>query len=319
MRHHALLSTLLTVSAAAASQWHWEDLPPLPEALGGVFAGVVEDRLIVAGGSYWRGAPWIPGSEKVFADKIYVLEGSVWREIGRLPRPLAYGASFTHGSLWLVGGQTVEGASDAILTIDANGQVRARGKLPRPLMMSATAEIPGSYFLFGGQPDLRTCLRSSDLVVWSNCPAWPGSGRFFAQAVGVGDVVYLVGGAHLEDGKRRFLGDAYVLEDSQWSHLPDLPMPLQAGFAAEIAGRPVVLGGNDGTLAPFEAELRDKHPGFSTLIWKLDGGSWKPFGRMPYAPVTSTLVRWRDRIVIPGGEDRPAHRTARVIAGRPLP
>lgn len=308
----------LNLMLIAAPHWQWKDLPPLPQALGGAFAGVLDNTLIVAGGSYWRGAPWIPGSEKIYSGVIYSLTPGArrWRTLGQLPSPSGYGASFVHDkALWLVGGQDSTGPQRAILSIDSKGQVTQRGQLPSPLMMMASTQLNGQFFLFGGQPDLKTCLRSPDLLHWEAIPPWPGPGRFFTHATSANGAIYLAGGADLKGTQRIFLRDAYRMTDGKWSPLPELPIPVQAGFAAAIDNAPIILSGSDGSLAPFEAELREDHPGFSTIIWTFDGTRWLPKGRLPYAPVTSTLVEWQGAIVIPGGEDRPAHRSSRVISG----
>lgn len=313
------LNLMLLPTLIATPAWQWQDLPALPQALGGAFAGVLNNNLIVAGGSYWRGAPWIAGSEKIYSGVIYSLAPGArrWRTLGRLPSPSGYGASFVHNNaLWLVGGQDSAGPQRSILRIGVDGLVTLKGQLPSPLMMMATAQLNGQYFLLGGQPDLKTCLRSSDLIHWESLPSWPGPGRFFAQATHANGAIYLAGGADLKATQRLFLRDAYRWSDGTWSRLPDLPLPLQAGFATTIDNAPIILSGSDGSLAPFEADLRTDHPGFSPLIWTFDGTRWLPKGRLPYAPVTSTLVEWQGALVIPGGEDRPAHRSSRVLSGK---
>jgi N-acetylneuraminic acid mutarotase len=291
----------------------WRELPPLPRALGGAYAGSVSGRLIVAGGSYWQGAPWIPGGTKHFVDTIYAYDDGAWREIGKLPQPMGYGASFVKdNTLWLFGGQDGNGPLDLIYRV---GDAKP-ARLPAPLMMPAYAFHEDHYFLLGGQPDLKTCLRSRDLLHWERVEPWPGPGRFFAQACSARGALYLAGGADLVNSQRIFLKDAYRLTNASWQRIPDLPMPVQAGFAAAPRGVPHIFGGSDGTLAPFEADFADRHPGFSSVIWKFESERWRPAGLMPYAPVTSTLVEWQGELVIPGGEDRPAHRSARVIAGK---
>ena len=183
-------------------------------------------------------------------------------------------------------------------------------------MFNRSAALDGDFYLLGGQPDLKSAWRSRDLLTWLPVPAWPGPGRFFAQATAAAGALYLVGGSDLVSGQRVFLKDAYRWRAGRWQRIADLPQPLQAGFAAAPGGVPHLLGGSDGGLAPFESELGADHPGFSRMIWKFLGERWQPAGLLPYAPVTSTLVEWQGELVIPGGEDRPAHRTARVIAGK---
>jgi N-acetylneuraminic acid mutarotase len=192
----------------------------------------------------------------------------------------------------------------------------AAKELPAPLMMSAYAAHEDSYYLLGGQPNLMTCLRSTDLLHWEPIDPWPGPGRFLAQACSAQGALYLAGGADLAGGERVFLKDCYRLRSGKWERIQDLPLPLQGGFAAAPGGTPHVFGGNDGVLAPYEAAIADRHPGFSAMVWKFQAERWHPASLMPYAPVTSTIVEWRGELVIPGGEDRPAHRSARVIAGK---
>ena len=317
----AAVSALVLPTLVGAPRWNWRDLPALPLAVGGAFAGMIEGQLIVAGGSYWLGAPWIPGSEKIFSDAIYGLEpgATAWRVMARLPKGLGYGGSFSYaGALWLVGGQSATGAERGILRVKRNGKVEGIGELPAALMNMSTARYDGHFYMLGGQPDLHACLRSQDLARWESCPAWPGPGRFLAQAAATEDGLYLVGGSDLKDGQRVFLRDAYRLRKGRWERLADLPVAVQAGFATIRDKAPYVLSGSDGTLAPFEAELGAEHPGFSPLIWRFDNQRWSPVGRLPYAPVTATLVEQDGALFIAGGEDRPAHRSARVLRGEPI-
>ena len=79
--------------ACAADALAWKQLPPLPDAPGvaGPFAGVSGGALLVAGGANFPDRmPW-EGGKKVWLDRVWVLEkpDGVWREAGKLPRPLA--------------------------------------------------------------------------------------------------------------------------------------------------------------------------------------------------------------------------------------
>ncbi len=88
------------------------------------------------------------------------------------------------------------------------------------------------------------------------------------------------------------------------------------GLAAEWKGHAIVLGESDGALAAREAELKDEHPGFSRDVRMYDraGKRWTSIGAMPASLVTTGCAWWGNELVIPGGEDRPGHRSARVIA-----
>ena len=103
-----------------------------------------------------------------------------------------------------------------------------------------------------------------------------------------------------------------------WDRLPDLPAASSAGYAVMDGEDLVVMGGNDGEYADREFEMKDAHPGFPLHIFRLSpgAGEWQSGGKLPSSLVTSGIVRRGDEVVIAGGEDRPGHRTARVVAGR---
>ena len=88
--------------------------------------------------------------------------------------------------------------------------------------------------------------------------------------------------------------------------------------SGEAQGKILVCGGNDGSLADREYEIRDRHHGFSKIIYEFDPETsrWLVAARMPYALVTTGLAIWDNQLVIAGGEDRPGHRSAQVMAGR---
>src|SRR6187401_74832 len=77
----------------------WKQLPVLPdkEGFASAFTGVSQGALLVAGGANFPGKrPW-EGGAKAWYDEVFVLESpdGAWRLGGRLPRPNAYGVSFS--------------------------------------------------------------------------------------------------------------------------------------------------------------------------------------------------------------------------------
>ncbi len=88
-------------SEGLKSSLKWSNLPDLPDALGraGVFVGVHNDALIVAGGANFPQPVW--ESNKVWHDDIYVLtkgqdtnaQDWQWHKGFTLKRPMAYGGT----------------------------------------------------------------------------------------------------------------------------------------------------------------------------------------------------------------------------------
>lgn len=99
----------------------WEPLPPLPgdPGVAGPLVGVHNDALLVAGGANFPHPVW--ESEKVWRDEIRVLvrtgEGTRWIDGGTLNRPLAYGAAVStpHGVLCVGGNDSARVYADAFL------------------------------------------------------------------------------------------------------------------------------------------------------------------------------------------------------------
>ncbi len=111
MRTLLMLLTFLAGTSTATGQWI--QLPPLPdkEGFAGPFAGISHGALLVAGGANFPGKkPW-EGGQKVWYDKVFVLDkpDGKWQVAGMLPRPLGYGVSVNYrNSVVCVGGSDAE-------------------------------------------------------------------------------------------------------------------------------------------------------------------------------------------------------------------
>lgn len=113
--------------AIAGDAATWKELAELPppagatvqEGVAGAYAGEVDGTVLVAGGANFPGAranaeagKWYAheGLTKTWRSEVYALTGDGWKQVGALPRGLAYGASFSvPGGLLVVGGEDGEG------------------------------------------------------------------------------------------------------------------------------------------------------------------------------------------------------------------
>lgn len=340
MKKGMVILMSLPLVIAQAGEIRWRDLPPLPRALGGQFVGVIGDRLVVAGGSHWDGVPrpW-DGGRKLWSDAIYTLErgASHWVRSGTLPVPLGYGAAASTGDAMLcIGGQTPSENARKAFRLQWSGNAVAVAEMPG--LPSAASNTAGAIddsmvYVVAGQATPASLVALGSFQVfsiahpesgWRTLPAYPGPRRILPMAAAGGGVFYLIGGAELTGTagppvSRRFLKDVYRYRARNgWDRLPDLPSASSAGYAVMEGEDLLVIGGNDGEYADREFEMKDNHPGFPLHVYRLKAGakSWESFGRLASSLVTSGLVRWGKEIVIAGGEDRPGHRSARVIAGK---
>lgn len=336
------LWSLLAVIAAAAESpeaLRWSRLPDLPAAISGQSAGVSNGALLVAGGSYFPVSPF-EGGKKAWVDSLYVLEPgrTNWRTL-RLDRRLAYGAGVTaSGGVIVVGGSDgSEHFRETILLRWRNGQLERSSLPPLPVSIAnAGAAVLGStLYLAGGQqsPSASAALRqfwALDLggkaAEWRELEPLPGPARILPVVAAQDGGVYVFSGAELyagQDGQvaRRYLRDAFrYLPGKGWSRLPDCPRPMVAAPAAAVGQSHIfVFGGDDGAHAARIQELKDRHPGFTRdiLAFHTITRTWAQMGTLPVSLVTTAAVSWRGSIVIPGGEDRPGHRSAAVLRADP--
>lgn len=334
----------------ASAAFDWQPLPDLPDALGvaGPFVGVHNDALIVAGGANFPLPVW--ETDKVWHDAIHVLtrtaDGFVWKDGGRLPRSMAYGASVStpEGIVCMGGNDERDTFSEVfILRWDPEAATvtsEPYPSLPRPCAYGQAVLLGDTIYLAGGQSgsSLESAMtnfwaldlsRKSEPTVfaWKEVVAWPGDPRAFNLTVrqhnGYDDCVYVMSGRRQEGEGMRFLTDLweYTPRTGTWRQRAELPRCVMAGTGIAIGQSHIfVLGGADGSLVPRASELRDKHPGFpkEALAYNTITDTWTSGGPIPQNHVTTIPVLWDNRIIVPSGEVKPRVRSATVWSIAPV-
>jgi N-acetylneuraminic acid mutarotase len=323
------------------AQGEWRQLPSLPDAEGfaGMFAGVSNGALLVAGGANFPAKkPW-KGGTKVWYDTVYVLEKptGTWKVAGKLPRPLAYGVSVTHGNtIVCVGGSDYDRHYADVFQLDwSNGKLQTTplASLPAPVANCSGAMVNDVLYVAGGieKPDATETSKrvwrfdfGSKSPRWNGVATWPGSGRMLAAAAGLNGAFWLIGGVDLNAAKegapqRRYLKDAYRYDAARgWTRLPDLPHALAAAPSpAPVDGQSIYLvGGDDGTQVDAPP---GRHPGFLTTALKFDLAkkSWERAGVNKAPRATLPTAHWQNLWVMPSGEVRPGVRSPEVWGWTP--
>lgn len=194
--------------------WECTPAPPLmcgsEQGVSAPYAGVVDGEAVVAGGCNFPGLPAAEGGEKVFYQTIYRLEkngesgAGVWRSVGELPVPVAYGVGIT-----VPQGLVCVGGTDGrhrlrhtwLLQSGAGGEVvlDSLPDLPVGLDNAAGAYGAGALYVAGGQSDDDASIRAFRLVwpggtEWEELPLPPGGPRVQPVAVFADSCFYLMGG-----------------------------------------------------------------------------------------------------------------------------
>ena len=334
-----MLVAIFVNSVAIAGPWN--RLPPLPDhkGIGGPFAGVSGNALIVAGGTNFPARPPSEGGKKAWYDTVFVLNGpgGEWKAVGKLPRPLGHGVCVTHrtGVVCVGGSDADRHYADAFRLEWNRGRLvtTTMPSLPTPVANACAALVGDVLYVAGGLEKpastdaLRTVYRmdlSAAELKWRAVDAWPGCGRMLAVAAGFDRAFWLVGGVRLVAGQggkaeRHYLSDAYrYTPETGWKRIADLPHPVAAAPspAPDDATGFYLLGGDDGAqvgVAP------DRHRGFATTVLRFDSKTarWTDAGELPAAPVTVPCVVWGRAWVLPSGEIRPGVRSPQVWRSTP--
>lgn len=344
------MTASLTIAAPAPSN-SWRTLAPLPDPIGwaGMFAGVLDGRLVIGGGSHFpKNPPWLQGA-KEFNDRLWALAAPAgrWEELPlRLPEKSGNAAfAATDDAICVVGGIAADGfrAGAAKLSCAAGTwQWTPLPALPRPLGYAAAAIADGRIYVVGGQhapTDKAATAETWSLglapaeAAWRREPDLPGPGVFVpGVAEDRGGFLVLGGMAFTADGALAPSAAVYRFDAARraWEHLPDLPEPRVAPASPCPRlpdGRILVIGGY---AQVFPGAARE-HPGFSaqTLVFDPSARRWSDGPVLPRAPVGdrdvttdagptpmvgAPVVAWRELAVVVGGETRPATRTNTVVA-----
>lgn len=352
----AVISLSPAAEKSPSPQDGWQQLAPIPDRVGygGMFAGVLNGRLIAGGGSQFRDKPnWLQGT-KVFSDRIFVLSHPEGRWIEhelKLPKGAGHFASAaTTDAIYFAGGVDATHCLREAWELRAEGEklaLRTLPDLPLPLGYAAAAILGSRLYVAGGittptskEPSVEVWsldLAASDSAgsrAWRREPDLPAPGVFVAAAASDGKHVYFIGGIGFTSApESRATPSARVFRltpgASKWERLPDLPGPRvgPASPCPVVDGRLFVIGGY---AEVFPGAQRD-HPGFSrqTLLYSPAKDAWQDGPVLPHATVVdrdapgdtgpapmiaAPAVVWGDRVVVISGEVRASVRSPAVLA-----
>lgn len=331
----------------------WTNFTPLPDPIGfgGMFAGVLHDRLIAGGGSQWNKPVWIPGAKKSYTDSLWALSSPTgeWEKLPvKLPTPRGHFSSATvPGAIFMAGGIDDSGCLRSVLALveTPDGLAwKTLPDLPVPVVYGCAAIVNGRLYVIGGLDDAASknpgaavwSLAVTDLAQpgeWQREPDLPGSGVFVASATNAGNQLYVFGGMTV-DGAGNFEPSvrAYHFDPSarSWERIADLPDP-RVGLVTPCPVLPdgrILIAGGYSTMFP---GVQREHPGFngSTYFYDPVENTYVRGPDVPHAPVPdrdsagdpgpapmigAPGVVWRNQAVAIGGEVRIATRSPQVLA-----
>jgi len=298
------LSWSAEANPAGQNYLDFEELPDLPPppgnqqqmGLAGVFAGVNNDVLIIAGGVNFPSGPGWEQGKKIWRDNIYLLQktnGTHYQWVSsndfRIPHPRANGVSVStdEGVICIGGSDGRQCFRDVfLLRWDPRGReiaVESLPDLPCPLAFMGGAQVGQTLYVVGGQESLEAQatkhffalnLKQKDdpaFFEWEHLPGWPGPARVLpvvaGQNNGITDCLYVFSGCYVgSDTKIELLTDSYEYnpQNKTWKQLAEVSLPgesprcvMSAPGIASGAHHILIFGGDEGELF---LELEQKIP-----------------------------------------------------------
>ncbi|HBM78358.1 MAG TPA: hypothetical protein DD438_09615 [Verrucomicrobiales bacterium] len=173
-------------------------------------------------------------------------------------------------------------------------------------------------------------------------------GRVYAVSGVQGEKFYIFGGRDYADSedpapgrvhqeKLDVLADCYVLSlkgvNPEWKSLRDLPRGMSAAPSAALpvgVSHLLMVGGVSAQYWRQQFEDRpdlngagDLHPGFERSVWAYDTitDTWVSAGELPQmaggvpvaVPVTTPVVEWKKKFIVPSGEIKPGVRSPQIL------
>lgn len=281
----SLFAMTVSLSQAAKAQRpvtiEWSVATMLPAINGlqanpgvaGAFAGMVAQKLVIAGGANFPGKmPWL-GGRKNYCREVYLFDQvkGHWQPAGidTLPQAVAYGASVqtTHGLL-CIGGENEQGITANVFllewsTAQQNITLQAMPSLPVPFTNAAATIHNNRVYVAGGE----TGTGVSDKIYLLNMDA-PAAGWTVlatlpvpvshAVLIAQGNSLYLAGGRKKNANGISELYKTlwrYSLTTNEWTALQSLPYNLSAGTGIALQQDKLLLLGGDKGHTFHKAEL----------------------------------------------------------------
>lgn len=186
----------------AEQAWDWA--PSLPYPNGESTAGVIANRLYLAGGRQPLGARNLDWNDHGDVGTLLMFDGERWEALATMPTPRnSATGGVIDGRLHVVGGRTVAGGNTAVHEVYDPGTDRWETLAPMPKAQGGLASgvVDGKLYTFGGEwfdngggvyPDAWVYDPISDR--WEHLPDMPQP-RHGLGGVAVDDSIYLIGGA----------------------------------------------------------------------------------------------------------------------------
>jgi N-acetylneuraminate epimerase len=261
----------------------WKQAATLPAVSGkpslgyaGTVAGIIHDKIIIAGGANFPDSmPWLGGKKKYYDDvAVFILKDSSLELLQQLhlPDTIAYPAvCFIPDGIVYAGGENQNGLSHKVWLI-------------KPGNNNDTLE-------FISLPALPVATTNASLTVSNN-------------------KLYFAGGETATGVSQKFYKLDLNNNLSEWTELADLPKPASHGLLIAQSGKIFFIGGRMKT----KAGISDLYA--TVYSYNIETNQWTERKSLPYALSAGTGIAFQsDEILLFGGDKGETfHKAEELIA-----
>ena len=303
----------------------WKEGNKLSLPKGGYGSGVLNGRLLLAGGTHWK------DDKKLWTDEVVAYDPRLdqWEALSPLPKALAYGATASvDKAFYFLGGAGPEKTERAgyRLTQQSNSyRWEEFTQLPLDRCYSRAVVIGANLYLVGGSEDVNDLSKASTSLLslslskrkatWKTLRSTPGEGRAVFAAAACGNELYVFGGCLVDAGNVRNLASAYRYDPKkdQWIRLHDAPVATRAWSASAADDRYIFLFGGYSSQAGFSSDGQ-----FEKTVYRYDTklDSYQEMSPLPFANADMTFHFFNGAFYGAGGEPLQKARAAWTFIGR---
>lgn len=267
---------------------------PLPR--GGCAVGVLDDHMILAGGTYWS------EGRKIWSDRVDFFDpvANRWEPAASLPSARGDAAfAAVAKDFYLLGGGANGTAEASVWRFRAGAwsEVAAMA-LPASRRSPGVAVWQDRIFVVGGFEGDTVATATTTLwsaipgQPWKFCAPIPAPLRFSPAVASIPAGILLAGGATMENGQIKNLDEIllYRPDADAWSVVGRLPVPARAGFAVSDGDRVLIGGGYTETFIDGILALNPRT------------GATVPAGKLPHPLADTRHVRIGSRLLVVSGE-----------------
>jgi N-acetylneuraminic acid mutarotase len=321
------LTVLMTTLSIGGPILNWKEGRKLILAKGGYASGIIDGKLLLAGGTYWK------DNKKLWTDEVVAYDPTrdQWETIPSLPKALAYGASAVdEAAFYFLGGAGPEKSERAGYRLRRQGGTyrwEEFTQLPVDRSYSRAVILDDQLILVGGSESVNDLSKASAALLslslkkpkasWRSLRPMPGEGRAVFAAASCNGKLYVFGGCLLEGGDVRNLASAlrYDPATDQWTRLHDLPAATRAWSASSGDDRFIFLFGGYSSSPDSNARAQSGH--FERKVYRYDTkvDAYEEMSPLPFANADMSFHFLRSAFYGAGGEPVQKARSAWTFIG----